>query len=605
MTFPTLISSASFSVGASTSTYLQLGDQTRGLLGTGTLAPGADVWSDITPYVHTVTTQRGTNRVRSPIVRAEPGTSTTVLNNSDRRFDPTNLAGPYVSAGLTQVTPMRGLRHAATWDGITYDLWRGYIDSLPINYAQPRYSSVTFTATDAFKIFANFSRIATGSVGAGETSGARINRVLNSANWSAVDRIVATGDSTVQATILDGDVLSELALVADSEIGDLYVDGGGRVVFRNRQAALEELRSSRPMALFGDAFDTTTRATINLHTNPSVETAITGYSGGGFAHQPTVAQSAAQAKYGTSSVLVTWATATQVTDVPLVQVGATLGGLVPGRSYTFSVWAYVPAGSPSVFLVVAGVAFGSTTGGVTDTWVRLSGSCVVPTSSAILQVWPVTDTTAGQTCYLDGAQVEAGSLTDYCDGDQAGGEWDSIAHASSSRRLVELPYSDVTLDYDDTQLVNLANVSRAGGATQTVSDALSQALYMTRTTERSDLLLQTDGDALNWANWIVYQSKDNELRVSELVIDPLRDPARLFPQVLGRELGDRIRVVRRPPGGGGPIVREVFIRGIVHDIDCRARRWRTTWSLQSATKWAFFMLGHQSLGVLGSNALAM
>lgn len=603
--FPTLISEASFSVGADTSTYLQLGDPTRGLLGTGTLAPGSDVWSPITAYVHSVTTQRGTSRVQSPVVRSEAGTSTTVVDNSDRRFDPTNLAGPYVSAGLTQVTPMRGLRHAATWDGVTYDLWRGYLDALPINYLQPLYASASFTATDAFKIFANRNRPGTGPVGTGELSGARINRILNSANWSAVDRQIATGDSTMQATTLAGDVLAELSLVADSEIGDLYMDAGGRVVWRNRQAALEELRSSRPMALFGDSFNLTESTTINLHTNPSLEVALTGWLGGGFANQPTLTLSTTRAQFGAQSALCTWATAS-LGDLPLAQCGNTVTGLRPGRSYTLSVYAYVPSGSPTVFAVISGVAFGTTTGGLVDQWVRLTATAVATTSSMTLQVWPQTAPTAGQQVWLDGAQVEeAAAVSAYCDGDQSGCEWDGIAHASSSRRLVELPYSDVTLDYDDTQLVNEANVSRAGGATQTATDALSKALYLTRTTERSDLLLQTDGDALNWANWVVYQSKDNELRFSQLVIDPQRDPARLYPQVLGRELGDRIRVRRRPPGGGATIERECFIRGIVHTIDCQRRTWRTTWTLQSATKWAFFMLGHQSLGVLGQNALAM
>src|SRR6266496_6239787 len=71
-------------------------------------------------------------------------------------------------------------------------------------------------------------------------------------------------------------------------------------------------------------------------------------------------------------------------------------------------------------------------------------------------------------------------------------------------------------------------------------------------------------------------SSDLELRFDTLTIKPMSDPNNLFPQVLGREIGDRIRIVRRPPGGG-TITRDVFIRGIEHSVDARAREWVTTW----------------------------
>jgi hypothetical protein len=602
--FPDVAVDASFLTGASTSTYLELGDPTRGLLGTGTLGPaGGDVWTPIAPYVMRTSTKRGSTRVQSPLIRYEAGTATVDALNNDRRFDPTNLAGPYTSAGTTQVTPMRGIRHRATWQGISYDLWRGYLDAGPVAYQGPRYSGVTFAATDAFKVFTNYNRVAGGSVGAGETSGARINRILTAAGWSAVDRMIATGDSTVQATTLDGDVLSELQLTAESEFGDLYMDGAGRVIFRNRQAVLEDVRSAQPTACFGDVPSTDT-TTINLATNPSAEVALTGWSGGGFAHPPTLSLSATHAQFGTQAALATWDTTTSGGDLPQVSYTG-YAGLVAGRTYTISMYVYVPTGSPSVALFID-FSWGGNSAGTNDAWVRLTWTGQLSTATPLIQIWPfASTTTAGQQVWFDGVQIEeAASATAYCDGDQAGCTWDGNTGLSSSRRLPELPYADVTLDYDETQLVNLVRISRAGGSTQTVQDATSQALYLTRTYDRSDLLLQTDADVANWAAWLVYQCKDPELRFSQITIKPRRDPNRLWPQVLGRDIGDRIRIIRRPPGGGDPISRDVFIRGIEHQIDLAKRDWTTTWTLQSATKYQFFVLGSNSLGVLGSNALA-
>src|SRR5688572_26097728 len=54
-------------------------------------------WSDISPWVRGVEIKRGASRVDGPVLRYEAGTATIRLDNRDRRFDPTNLAGPYVS----------------------------------------------------------------------------------------------------------------------------------------------------------------------------------------------------------------------------------------------------------------------------------------------------------------------------------------------------------------------------------------------------------------------------------------------------------------------------------------------------------------------------
>ncbi len=66
-------------------------------------------------------------------------------------------------------------------------------------------------------------------------------------------RIVSSPRATAlsQATTLEGDALDELQAVAESEIGELYVDGAGQVVFRNRRATLTEARSNTVQFTFG------------------------------------------------------------------------------------------------------------------------------------------------------------------------------------------------------------------------------------------------------------------------------------------------------------------------------------------------------------------
>src|SRR5262245_50455716 len=150
---PIVTVEVAFSAGASTSTWLHLDDTNRGKLDTGTLAPD-QTWTDISEFVLAVSTTRGARRIESPIIRYEPGTATIVLDNSDRRFDPANLAGPYVVAGKTQVTPMRAVRITGTFppgSGLaqTYPLFRGFADEWRISYADPSWSQVILTGTDA------------------------------------------------------------------------------------------------------------------------------------------------------------------------------------------------------------------------------------------------------------------------------------------------------------------------------------------------------------------------------------------------------------------------------------------------------------------------
>lgn len=381
-------------------------------------------FEDVTDYLKSATTKRGANRVTTPALRYEAGTGAAVLKNNDRRFDPTHLTGPYVSGGITQVLPMRPIRYTATWDGTTYGLMRGFVDSWNIDWNGPNWSEVTVPFTDGFKVLEAYDRIAVDpAVGAGEDSGARIDRILDSAGWPAGLRDIATGNTTLQETDLGGTALSECFLTADSELGEFYIDGDGNVVFRNRHGMLLDARSNTVQATFGD-----------------------------------------------------------------------------------------------------------------------SGS--------------------------------------------------------------ELHYAKdgLTLSYDHETLANFAKVTRRGGIEQTATDQDSIDEYLTRTFNRSGLLVENDSDALAHAQWILYTSKEPELRFQSMRINPLRDPDTLFPQVLGREIGDRIQVLMRPPGGGDPITRDVFIRGISHSIT--PSTWITSWVFQSASKYgSFLVLDNSILGKLDENAL--
>lgn len=111
-------------------------------------------WTDITPFVRSVEIRRGRDHELGQTQAGELGLR---LRNTDRRFDPTNDAGPY----WPNIKPMRRVRVRATWQSVTYDLFTGFVEnwgqtwpSRPVKEAGD--AEVTLQATDAFKLLTLF-----------------------------------------------------------------------------------------------------------------------------------------------------------------------------------------------------------------------------------------------------------------------------------------------------------------------------------------------------------------------------------------------------------------------------------------------------------------
>lgn len=153
----------------------------------------------------------------------------------------------------TAATYTGGDTAVATVTDEVYDLFRGYADNWLPEWREPDDSICFLTATDGFKVFARVDRNASSPAGAGETTGARIGRILDHAEWADDDRDLDTGISTVQATTLAQNALTELYLTADTERGELFIDGQGHVVFRDRHHRYTDPHSLFPRWVLGNA----------------------------------------------------------------------------------------------------------------------------------------------------------------------------------------------------------------------------------------------------------------------------------------------------------------------------------------------------------------
>lgn len=167
-------------------------------------------------------------RGRQDIFRdPETGIMTTQVRNQDRRFDPGLVAGPY----YPNLTPVRPCRIRVRKDGITYELFRGDVEDWPQLW-EARQNTVGLTVLDAFDSLAKRHVSVTAPV---ELTGARINRILDNAGWSRSQRSIDIGNTLVQAWLDEAGSATELLFkINAAESGNLFVDGQGRVAFRER-----------------------------------------------------------------------------------------------------------------------------------------------------------------------------------------------------------------------------------------------------------------------------------------------------------------------------------------------------------------------------------
>ena len=220
-------------------------------LGKGVLGTVANDPIDITSRVRSAVIRRARTRA---LDKFEAGIATIQVLDTTGEFDPQD--GTHGNPA-----PMLQVRLSATYDGTERLLFSGFTQDFDYQY-QPGVdaSMLTITAVDAFRAF-NLSTITTvAGTSAGQSSGGRIDDILDAISWPTTVRNVDTGDATLADD--DGssrDALSALQLVAQAEMGGFWIDGDGDVRFLSRSNAVKTGRGT-PTVFDDDGTDITYQA---------------------------------------------------------------------------------------------------------------------------------------------------------------------------------------------------------------------------------------------------------------------------------------------------------------------------------------------------------
>jgi hypothetical protein len=133
-----------------------------------------------------------------------------------------------------------------------------------------------------------------------------------------------------------------------------------------------------------------------------------------------------------------------------------------------------------------------------------------------------------------------------------------------------ITYQGIELTHDDVLIVNDVTVTCLGGTPQEVTDSASIATYYQHSGVRSDILVQTDAEALNQAQMLLASRKDAVLHISSFGLN-LFDPTATDRIVAGlaSDIFDVIQVTKTMPGSTS-ITKTLFVQGVQHDMTKRS-----------------------------------
>ena len=223
-------------------------------------------WTDVpTADLRSIDIYRG--RTRSD-QRIDAGQLITTLDNRSGDYDPDNLSGPWVSGGVTALRADLRCRVLATWSGVTYTLYIGYLETTKLDAGFDATATMTFV--DGIMVLGRYLApvLKTASY-SGETTSTRVGRMLTYAGWTGSRSLtgsVQLAATTQGTTNAPQSIMDFIYQCEDAEAGSFYISRTGVATFINLTN-----KFSRPTQLtFDDQQTANTVEYDEIDTNPGI-----------------------------------------------------------------------------------------------------------------------------------------------------------------------------------------------------------------------------------------------------------------------------------------------------------------------------------------------
>lgn len=159
-------------------------------------------------------------------------------------------------------------------------------------------------------------------------------------------------------------------------------------------------------------------------------------------------------------------------------------------------------------------------------------------------------------------------------------------------------YTGISRSGDGDLIRNVVTRQNIGGVAQTVTDVASVAKFQLVSDVKTDLVNDSDVQALEVAQWISGLFSTFEQRVEYVDVAPAGNPTVAWPAMLALKFLDLVTVVRTPPNVAA-ITSHNYVQGL--DWSGNAENWNVRVFLESASgQLGVFILDSATLGTLDS-----
>jgi len=162
-----------------------------------------------------------------------------------------------------------------------------------------------------------------------------------------------------------------------------------------------------------------------------------------------------------------------------------------------------------------------------------------------------------------------------------------------------IPYKNLTFAFDDKLIINSAGMTRYGGTQQVSENSASIAKYFPHQLNETNLVLQTDADALNVAKIYVATRAETTIRIDAMTVD-LLDPDVPTATMLDLDYFSNLKITNVQPDGS-TIVKTLQAQGLAWDITPNSMKVTVT-TLEPIVEG--FIIGSSISGIIGTNIMA-
>ena len=162
-----------------------------------------------------------------------------------------------------------------------------------------------------------------------------------------------------------------------------------------------------------------------------------------------------------------------------------------------------------------------------------------------------------------------------------------------------IPYTNLVFAFDDKLIINSAGMTRIGGTQQVADNTDSITKYFLHQINESNLVVQTDADALNIAKIYVATRAETTIRIDAMTVD-LLDAAVPTATMLDLDYFSNLKITNVQPDGST----------IVKTLQCQGLDWNITPNSMKVTVRTLepivegFIIGSAVSGIIGTNIMA-